>query len=362
MGAKGGAALRGLLMAGVCAAMPLPAFAQSFDATTPPPAPDYAQASAWAARPGNPGAAATVPSGATPASVLGDVATFYVHPTTFRHATQWNQDISDAATNGWTDASVIARQASIFNGCCTVYAPRYRQAVARAVALLDGEGGKAFALAYSDVERAFDAFLEAIGDRPFILAGHSQGGSHLATLLAKRIDGTPLAKRMVAAYVLGYNLSEGDFGLTYRTIRPCARPSETGCVVGWNSVTGDADRTMLGGLMQQRYVKLHGDDAGKALFCVNPLTFDRSKPAAPASASLGAVPGDPGAGPVAALAPGKVTAECRDGFLVVDADPALDLKPLPGGSMHFHDMGLFYADIRANASARAATYLREHRK
>ena len=40
-------------------------------------------------------------------------------------------------------------------------------------------------------------------------------------------------------------------------------------------------------------------------------------------------------------------------MLVVDVDPALDLKPLPGGSMHFHDFGLFYADIRADAVRRA---------
>jgi pimeloyl-ACP methyl ester carboxylesterase len=337
-----------------------PAAAQTFDATVPPAAPDYATPQAWAARGDAEGAAATVPAGATPAAKHAKVAVFYVHPTTFRHATQWNQDVADAATNRWTDASVIARQASIFNGCCAVYAPRYRQAVARAVGMLDGEGGKAFALAYTDVERAFDAFLSEIGDRPFVLAGHSQGGAHIATLLAKRIDGTPLATRMVAAYVIGYNLSEGDFGTTYKTLRPCDRPAQTGCVVGWNSVTAEADRAMLGGMMAQRYVKLHGNDAGKRIFCVNPLTFDRGKPEAPASASLGAVPGDPGAGPVAALRKGAVAAACRDGFLVVDVDPALALKPLPGGSMHFNDMGLFYADIRANVAARIAAYRTTH--
>jgi len=228
-------------------------------------------------------------------------------------------------------ASVIARQASIFNGCCDVYAQRYRQAVARSVGALDGEGGKAFALAYSDVERAFDAFLIAIGDKPFILAGHSQGGAHIATLLAKRIDGTPLADRMIAAYAIGYNLSDGDFGKTYRTLRTCDRPTQTGCVMGWNIVTPDADRAMLGGMMAQRYVTLHGDDAGKALLCINPLTFDRSKPAAPRSASLGAVPGEPGACPVAPLRKGLVAAACRNGFLVADADPSLNIKPLPGG-------------------------------
>ncbi|MEC3947518.1 DUF3089 domain-containing protein [Sphingobium sp. HWE2-09] len=353
--------MRALLILAAFVATPCHAQAGTFDATPPPPAPDYAQPLNWAARPDAPSAAATVPTGATPAVKHAAAAVFYVHPTTFRHDVQWNQDVADAATNRWTDASVIARQASIFNGCCDVYAPRYRQAVARSVGALDGEGGKAFALAYSDVERAFDAFLIAIGDKPFILAGHSQGGAHIATLLARRIDGTPLSNRMIAAYAIGYNLSDGDFGKTYRSLKTCDRPTQTGCVVGWNTVTRDADRAMLGGLMTQRYVTLHGDDAGKALLCINPLTFDRSKPAAPRSASRGAVPGAADASPVAPLRKGLVAAECHDGFLVVDADPALDMKPLPGGSMHFHDMGLFYADIRANAVARVKAYLRTHR-
>ncbi|MFZ2994830.1 DUF3089 domain-containing protein [Sphingobium sp.] len=353
--------MRALLILAAVVATPCYAQAGTFDTTPSPPAPDYAQPLSWAAHPDAPGAAAIVPSSATPAVKHAAAAVFYVHPTTFRHDVQWNQDIADAATNRWTDASVIARQASIFNGCCDVYAPRYRQAVARSVGALDGEGGKAFALAYSDVERAFDAFLIAIESKPFIVAGHSQGGAHIATLLARRIDGTPLAERMIAAYVIGYNLSDGDFGKTYHSLKTCDRATQTGCVVGWNTVTRDADRAMLGGMMEQRYVKLHGDDAGKALLCINPLTFDRRKPAAPRSASLGAVQGEPDASPVAPLRKGLVAAACRDDFLVVDVDPALDMKPLPGGSMHFHDMGVFYADIRANVAERVRVYLRTHR-
>lgn len=353
--------MRASLILAALFAIPCPTQAGTFESTSPPPAPDYAQPLSWAARPEAPGVAATVPKGASIAVQHADAAVFYVHPTTFRHDVQWNQDIADAATNHWTDASVIARQAAIFNGCCDVYAPRYRQAVARSVGMLDGEGGKAFALAYSDVERAFDAFLIAVGNKPFILAGHSQGGAHIATLLARRIDGTPLADRMIAAYAIGYNLSDGDFVKTYRNLKTCDHPTQTGCVVGWNTVTRDADRAMLGSRMEDRYVKLYGDDAGKALLCISPLTFNRSKPDASKSASLGAVPGEADASPVAPLRKGAVAARCRDGFLVVDVDPALNMKPLPGGSMHFHDMGLFYADIRANAAARVKAYLRTHR-
>ena len=46
---------------------------------------------------------------------------------------------------------------------------------------------------------------------------------------------------------------------------------------------------------------------------------------------------------------------------MVEPDPALDMKPLPGGSMHYHDFGLFYADIRADAVRRARAFRRAHR-
>lgn len=336
--------------------MASPATAQSADAPLSSPAPDYSDPQSWAAWPGRPGAADTVPTGASLRKNQLAADVFYIHPTTFRHASEWNQNLQDDETNRWTDASVIARQASIFNRCCRVFAPRYRQASSRAVGALDGEGGKAFALAYSDIERAFDAFLDANAGRPFILAGHSQGGAHVVTLLQRRIDGTPLADRMIAAYAIGFNLSEGDFGKTFGSLRPCDRPSSVGCVVGWNAVTPELDRQKIGALMEQRYVRLYGDEEGKRLLCVNPLTFDRRKPRASIRASKGAIPGEPGAGPVEAIRSHLVSAECRDGLLVVTADPVLGLQPLPGGSLHFHDLGLFFGNVRADADRRIARW------
>lgn len=349
------AAAAALLMAGVGSAQ-----AQAFDPAKAPPAPDYSQPVSWAARPGAEGKAAIVAPGATPAARGAKVDVFYVYPTTFRSQTEWNADIADAATNAWTDGSVVARQAAIFNGCCRVFAPRYRQAVGRAVFLLDGIGRPAFDLAYSDVERAFDAYLKQDnGGRPFVLVGHSQGAWHIAQLLERRIDGTALAKRMVAAYVIGINLYEGEFGKRYKTLKPCDTPAQTGCVIGWNTVLPEMDRAAAAVAQQKAYVTRYGDDPGKRALCINPLTFDRSKPAAPRVASLGAVPGEPDASPVQPLRAGLVTARCEaDGYLVAEPDPALALKPLPGGSMHFHDMGLFYADIRANAARRIAAFVK----
>jgi Protein of unknown function (DUF3089) len=337
----------------------------TFDSQKPPPVPDYAKAASWAARPGHEGAASAVAPGATPPARYPAVDVFYVNPTTYRSKTVWNQDIADTEANGWTDASVMARQASAFSGCCRIYAPRYRQASAGSFALMNGDGAKAYDLAYGDVARAFAYYLEHDNrGRPFILVGHSQGGYHIARLIEEKIDGTPLARRMVAAYVIGYNLSEGDFGKTYKTVRVCATPAQTGCIVQWNSVLSTVDIALAATRGEDRYVKRYGDDPRKTMLCINPLTFDRNRPMAATDNSKGAMPGNPGYGPLLALRPNSVAARCENGLLIVEPSGGLGLTPIPGGSMHYHDVGLFYADIRANAIARSNVYLKQsqHRR
>src|SRR3546814_15517433 len=87
--------------------------------------------------------------------------------------------MADAATRRWTDLSVTARQASLFDACCRRFMPRYRQASSRAFAERLGDGAKAYALAYGDVLRAFRSYVAHDNHgRPFIIAGHSQGALH----------------------------------------------------------------------------------------------------------------------------------------------------------------------------------------
>ena len=182
-----------------------PAERPTFAIDTHPPAPDYADRRAWAVLPDASGLSALVPPNATPkATRESAVDVFYVHPTTYGAPNHWNQDIADAATNAWTDDSVIARQSSIFNVCCRIFAPRYRQAATGAVTSTDGGGDRAYDLAYQDVRRAFRHYIDHDNHgRPFILAGHSQGTLLIYRLIEDEIDKTPLAKRMVAAYAVG---------------------------------------------------------------------------------------------------------------------------------------------------------------
>lgn len=58
-------------------------------------------------------------------------------------------------------------------------------------------------LAYSDVKAAFVHFIDSLnGNRPFIIASHSQGTRLALRLLADCVEGTPLADRFIAGACL----------------------------------------------------------------------------------------------------------------------------------------------------------------
>ena len=66
-------------------------------------------------------------------------------------------------------------QATIFNECCQIYAPRYRQATL--ASFFNKENGlKARSFAFNDILVSFDEYIKKYNKgRPIIIAGHSQG-------------------------------------------------------------------------------------------------------------------------------------------------------------------------------------------
>jgi len=326
-----------------------------------PAPPDYALESNWAALPAVVDAADRVPEGAhlgdRQAQARADV--FYVHPTTYRGLDNWNQSLDDTATNKWTDDSVVARQAAVFNACCKVYAPRYRQAQAAASMHFDGDGGKAYAVAYADVRRAFQYYLDHWNSgRPFILAGHSQGALHVQTLLREFADKPGFRARLVAAYVIGIPTLEGQLARDTPWLPVCARPTSTHCLLAWNAVTRDSDLTAGIARNRQRLQHLSGTTQGATSVCVNPLTFDTRKPALAAAGNPGTLPGQPSSAPLPATRAGVLGAACDQGYLRTDVPAGDDYATvlLPGGSLHFNEFDFFFDSIRANALRRVESF------
>jgi Protein of unknown function (DUF3089) len=336
-------------------------------AAAEPPAPDYAQPGSWAAWPGQPSGADSLPQGledpALPASERVDV--FFIHPTTDLSFGIGNARYDEAGgTRARLERGVLRYQASVFNGCCRIYAPRYRQASIGTFFKADEPSAQAvFALAYADVLRAFEYYLahENHG-RPFILASHSQGSLHALRLLQERIVGTPVQQQLVVAYVVGYYVPED---LAARDLPVCRTARQTGCLADWNTVKqGSEDRERQNrGLIWRDGRYQH--DAGRAPLCVNPLNWEVGASAA-ATLNRGALPAGSSAGLLPALLPQLTGARCNAGRLEVDIPMSQrahfsDVLSL-FGSYHVFDYNLFYANIRLNAKERVLAFLGdEHR-
>ncbi|MCX4242115.1 DUF3089 domain-containing protein [Paraliomyxa miuraensis] len=322
-----------------------------FDPAATPPAPDYRRPEAWAARPeledGADVAISELPAGD---QRTAPVDVFYLHPTTALGPT-WNASVDDPATLEATTRGGTLIQASAFNACCAVYAPRYRQANGRAFVHPDAESERAIEVALSDVSAAFDEFLAHTGDRPFILAGHSQGAVIGARLLRERIAGQPVQARMVAAYLIGAPLRPDQRS---PLVPPCERPDQTGCVVGWNA---------RGPEYRPNGLEFDADDPDpmRDRLCVNPITWTTDGTHAPASANAGALFLDTDA---PAIKPAFADAQCVDGALVVTTmgDPERDfmsrllLWTMGPDNYHPIEYQMFYLGLRRNAAQRVEAF------
>lgn len=309
-----------------------------FVETDAPPAPDYGIEDNWAALPGKFDNADFAPPGTRDMQAEAAVDVFYIHPTTYFSSAGWNQPPGDPDSTEIIETIILTGQASAFNGCCAVYVPRYRQATLYSFFDEQGDGDKAIDLAFQDVRTAFEHFLLEFSDgRPFLIAGHSQGALHSDRLIRERILGTELEQRLVAAYVVGFEIAEGT-GLPV-----CERATQTGCQVNWNSLAPQAE-------------SFYALDT----ICVNPLTWRTDGLRADFSANPGSMNFD--SPPV--IEEAVADAQCIDGrLLVTEIRSDLEWIEFFGeGNYHAHDYGLFYVSIRENAKARVNAYLDARRK
>jgi len=331
-----------------------------WDLTKKAPDPDYAQADSWAARPGKDSFALFVPEGVANEDGMREVDVFFVHPTGYLNGGDWNSPLNANSRTEENTKWMMANQASAYNSCCNVYAPRYREAsIFRYLSAPPDIAEKAMDFAYADVVHAFAYFLEHDSQgRPFIIASHSQGTSHAFRLIAEKIDGTPLASRMVAGYLIGSQVTNAESD-KLKTVRVCTSETQTGCIIHW-AVWGEGHSAPA--------------DQLDKLVCVNPLTWTRDGERAAADRHKGGVPAtgrfsvqmwgdDAPQGvqfpPLKAPVKAWTWAECRRGLLVVADQAGGPFDGLAFGGKNYHglDYPLFHMDVRENAKVRVGAYL-----
>jgi len=304
--------------------------------STPAP-PDYGKSSNWAALPDRQDTADSVPENSAlqdgQSSASADV--FFIHPTTYYRSYSGNADVQDDKLNEFTDDQSMRKQASVFNGSARVYAPRYRQAALHNFFKRDAsKSRKAFEIAYADVRRAFVFYLENYNNgRPVIIAGHSQGSMHGAKLVKEFFDGTDLQPKLIAAYLIGYNIPKQ----TYNFLPVCEEPGATGCIVSFNTYGWEAS---------PNYV-----DYSQAI-CVNPLSWKQNDELEGRAAHRGGVPRT-----FDGLDANMIDCKCNRGILWISKPKERGYLMMGGKNYHLMDYHLFYMDLRSNVEDRIGRYL-----
>jgi len=321
-----------------------------FEAAAAGAGPDYSDPSNWIARPNLASSPAKwLPDGVS-AGQPGSAAVFYVHPTTYLERDRWNAPLHPGGDAEFRSRLFVQSQASVFNSSGEIWAPRYRQAAYGAFLLDSKDARAALNLAYQDIAAAFDDFVREAGDRPIILAGHSQGALHLERLLREKVAGKAIAKRIVAAYVVGWPIST-TADLPALGLPACSAAEQTGCILSWMSFGEPANPDLVLSSYEHSAGFLGEDRKRQDMLCVNPLTGTKNGKAAPEANPGTLVPNADLT--TASLMHGRVGAQCEGGLLLIDGDiPALGPFVLPGNNYHVYDYALFWEAMRRDAERR----------
>jgi len=334
-----------------------------FGEMTPPPEPDYGAPDAWAALPSRRDDADVIPPNTRypEAQKEAPIDVFFIHPTGYTKPDSWNGPLDDPEAV-LAVSLVMKYLAGVFNAAARVYAPRYRQATIYAVFDYETNSGiRAIELAYSDVERAFGHYLKNYNaGRPFILASHSQGSMHGLRLLQEKIIGTPLQKKLVAAYLIGMAIPADIPGIS-----PSRSATDTGGVISWTTYTSDGNPSLFINDIATWFGGRYRKSKGLALVQTNPLSWELGGGKVDASRNPGSLPFLDPYGDLLPLIPGVTGADASGQVLRIDkpkvpgfpgsgtADPVLNAD---FGDYHDYDYALFYESIRKNAIDRAEAF------
>ena len=258
---------------------------------------------------------------------------FYILPTCI-----WDWTVADGQTCRYSDytrtdhieaflPSVELAEDIFAQGQYGFYCPYYRQISLNV--WMDGEAAveELFPLSMEDVSAAFDYYLDNYNEgRPFVLAGFSQGGKAVVELV-KHLP-TPAYERMVAAYAIGYRVSDEELA-QYPQLRPAVDSTGTGTIICYNSVaTPEAACAVL----------------SPSDICINPVNWTTGATPAELNDSV------------------TVTVDTDHHLLIVDGlDPEQywlpSLAPMfSKGNYHLQELTLYQDHLRRNTALRVRNF------
>ena len=298
---------------------------------------DYSQSSHWLSL--------------APAVKAVDV--FYLYPTAWHKLNASDPNICDIDNPLMLagSASAFGRQATAFETIGNIFAPYYRQAdAAYTLSLPEDQRNQVIGgIPTTDATAAFDYYIKHYNhNRPYILAGHSQGANVLLLLLSGYLKDHPdVYSRMIAAYIIGYPVT-ASFLAANPHLKFAEGPDDTGVIISYNtqspSVPPGANPVVsnIVGLV------------------INPITWTRTTTTATTAEGLGSWM--PDSAYVFHKVPhyADATIDITHGVLLCST--AVDSNLLLGfgaGVYHSYDYPFYYFNLRANAENRVSKFTKK---
>lgn len=231
------------------------------------------------------------------------------------------------------------------------YAPFYRQITMSVYSMGSDIIAEKSKIPSADISAAFQYYMQHLNNgKPFILLGHSQGSAMLLELLKNTITPSQL-RQMVAAYLMGYEITSDELHDYAGKLIPARDSSDVHCIVLYNSLTS-IDAKSPG--MQHSAVG------------INPLNWKTDSTFAPREKHLGMAQYD-SKSQTYELIPRVTGGYLQEHYMIcTDIDPLdcyqeslADMFPL--GNLHFMDSWLYAGNIKQNIKTRTTAYFEENK-
>lgn len=281
-----------------------------------------------------------------PAKATKPVDVFFLCPAVYQGKKgSYNMSLKDEETKK-KFVGAINMEKGIYEQMGDIYAPYYSSVALAAYELPENNRQKYTAKAYKDVKDSFDYYLANENkDRPFILAGFSQGSEMALKLLG---DMKPEdAKRVIATYAIGWRLTKND--LKNPNIKAAKGENDTGVVISFNTEAPNVYKSAI-------------IPSGSSTIGINPLNWRTDSQTADKWHNKGAVFADY-TGNIKREIPyltGAYLAPKRGTLKVTDINPAAyppKLAFATPGVYHIYDYQFFYRNLQNNVYARTRAFM-----
>jgi hypothetical protein len=276
---------------------------------------------------------------------------FFICPTVFLgDESSFNMAMDDEKTRG-NFLGATNMEKGIYDDDARFFAPYYRQAGLNVYRLPAAEREQYFAVAYSDIKNAFSYYLKKCNkERPFILAGFSQGADLCIRLMKDYAEDADFSNNFVACYAIGWSVTQEDLD-AYPGLEFAKGESDTGVIISFNSEADYIDDSLI-------------IPKGTKTLAINPLNWKTDGTPADKTLNLGACFTNYDGNitnEIPALTGAYIDAE-RGALIVTDVSaeeypPVLDI--FQEGVFHLYDYQFFYRNLEKNVKTRIDAFEKE---